>query len=65
MIDNDRRYYLTLPDKRYKEALIEAAGYSKQSVSKYIVSRLDLLKKIESDPVGSALVANLNGKRHD
>ena len=62
-ISNERRHYLTLPNEDYKQQLIDEAASVNMSVSKYIVHRLDLLYKVESNPVGKALVDNLNGNQ--
>ena len=35
------------------------------SISKYIIARLELLNRIERDPVGAVLIANLNGDNID
>lgn len=61
-ISNERRHYLTLPDEDYKKRLEQLANDKGMSMSTFIVWRLDLLEKIERDPVGKALVlAKTNG----
>ncbi len=58
-INNDRRHYLTLPDAQYKVTLGQEAKGHGVSMSKYIIERLELLKRIELSPMGIALLDQL------
>ena len=59
-VTHTRRVFVTFSTEQ-ANAIKANAKDGKMSASKYIVKRLELLDKVEADPVGQALVKTLNG----
>jgi hypothetical protein len=60
-VAQERRIYITFEDEAAATNIKKTAQAKKLSASKYIVGRLELLDKVEQNPVGAELIKYING----